>query len=188
MKTLQLKGAKRENAGKKFSKIERNAGLVPCVVYGGTENLHFTLNKIDFKELVYTPEVYLVELELDGKKYSAVLKDIQFHPISDAIIHADFLEIFPHKTIKIGIPVKLTGNSVGVRAGGRLAQKMRKLNVSALPGDLPDFIEIDVTKLEIGSTVKVKNVEADKLMLLDSPNAVVATVQMTRAARSAQGA
>ena len=186
MKTLQLKGDKRNNAGKKFTKIERAQGLVPCVIYGGTENQHFTLDKKSFKELVYTPDVYLIDLEVEGKKYSSVLKDIQFHPISDEIIHADFLEIFPHKLIKIGIPVRLIGNSIGVKSGGRLAQKLRKMNVSALPGDLPDFIEINVSKLDIGGTFKVKDVVAEKVTLLDSPNAVIATVQITRAARSAQ--
>jgi large subunit ribosomal protein L25 len=152
------------------------------VLYGGSEHIHFSMYAADFKPLVYTPNTYKVKLDLNGKIYRAILKDIQFHPVNDSIVHADFQEINESKPVEMMIPVNLVGNSVGVRAGGKLIANSKKLRVRALPADLPDFIEVNIDNLEIGKAIKVGELSMDKITFLDTPNNPVVSVKTTRAA------
>ena len=149
MKTIEIKGSFRTELGKKSSKQIRKAGSVPCVIYGKETNIHFHAPELSFKNLIFTPEAHLVNLNLDGKEYRAVLKDIQYHPVSDKILHADFIEVFDNKHVTISIPIKVVGDSVGVIAGGKLSIKKRSLKVKGLPGDLPEFLTVDITDLKI---------------------------------------
>lgn len=181
MKSVAMFGYLRDGVGKASTKTLRNEGKVPCVMYGPNEHIHFSMYSADFKPLVYTPNAYKVKLDIDGKIYRAILKDIQFHPVNDSILHADFLEIKDDKEIEMMIPVKLTGNSVGVRQGGKLIVKYKKLRVSCLPPNLPDFIEISIDTLEIGKSVKVSEVATNNFKLLDAPNNPVVSVKVTRA-------
>jgi large subunit ribosomal protein L25 len=185
MKTLAMFGYLRDGVGKSSTKALRNEGKVPCVLYGGKENINFSMYSADFKNLVYTPNTYKVQLDIDGTIYKAVLKDIQFHPVNDSILHADFLAIHDDKEVEMLIPVKVVGNSVGVRAGGKLIVKSKKLRVKALPKNLPDFIEVNIETLDIGGSLKVANVEVENLTLLDSPNNPIVSIKTTRAAQSA---
>jgi large subunit ribosomal protein L25 len=186
MKSVAMFGNRREDLGKISTKSLRVEGKVPCVLYGGDDHVHFSMYEPDFKLLVYTPNTYKVKLDIDGKIYSAMLKDIQFHPVNESILHADFQEIQDGKTVEIGIPVKVVGNSVGVRAGGKLLVKAKKLRVKALPSDLPDFIEINIENLEIGKSIKVGELAAvSGLTYLDSPNNPVVSVKTTRAVQEA---
>ncbi len=185
MQTFDLKGTKREAGGKKAAKALRSAGNVPCIVYGGEKEVTFSVAEGDFRNLIYTPNVYIVNLNIDGEVKTAILKDIQFHPVSDKILHVDFLEIFENKPTTIAIPVKLVGNSEGVKAGGKLQLEMRKLNVKGLPANLPDNLEIDITNLGLGKTIQVGELSYENLEILNAKNAVVVAVKLTRAARAA---
>jgi large subunit ribosomal protein L25 len=185
MKSIAMIGYLRDGVGKASTKALRNEGKVPCVLYGGSENINFTMYSADFKQLVYTPNTYKVKLDINGKTYRAILCDIQFHPVNDSILHADFQEIHEDKEVVIAVPVKTVGNSVGVRAGGKLIVKANKLKVKALPKNLPDSIEINIDNLEIGKAIKVADVQVSNLTLLDSPNNPIVTVKTTRAAAAA---
>jgi large subunit ribosomal protein L25 len=185
MQTFDLKGTKREAGGKKAAKALRSAGNVPCIVYGGEKEVTFSVAEGDFRNLIYTPNVYIVNLNIDGEVKTAILKDIQFHPVSDKILHVDFLEIFENKPTTIAIPVKLVGNSEGVKAGGKLQLEMRKLNVKGLPANLPDNLEIDITNPGLGKTIQVGELSYENLEILNAKNAVVVAVKLTRAARAA---
>lgn len=185
MQTFDLKGTKREAGGKKAAKALRASGNVPCIVYGGEKEITFSVVEGDFRNLIYTPNVYIVNLNIDGVVKTAILKDIQFHPVTDKILHVDFLEIFENKPTTIAIPVKLVGNSEGVKAGGKLQLEMRKLNVKALPANLPDNLEIDITNLGLGKTIQVGELSYENLEILNAKNAVVVAVKLTRAARAA---
>ena len=185
MKAVFMSGSSRSNVGKKDAKALRVEGLVPCVLYGGDSQIHFSVNATQFKPLLFTPDVHTVDLEIDGKAYKAVLQDIQYHNMKDNVLHADFLQLHENKPVIIQIPVRTSGNSAGVRAGGKLVTKLRKLKVRALLSDLPDFITIDITPLEIGMGVKVREVNVPGLTLLDAQNVDVVAVTATRAARQA---
>jgi large subunit ribosomal protein L25 len=185
MKTLAMFGYLRDGVGKSSTKTLRNEGKVPCVLYGGKENVNFSMYSEDFKNLVYTPNTYKVQLDINGSVYKAVLKDLQFHPVNDSILHADFLSIHDDKPVEMMVPVKFVGNSVGVRAGGKLIVKSKKLRVKALPANLPDSIEINIETLDIGNSIKVADVKSDNLLLLDSPNNPIVSIKTTRAAQSA---
>ncbi len=185
MKAVFMSGSSRSNVGKKDAKALRVEGLVPCVLYGGDSQIHFSVNATQFKPLLFTPDVHTVDLEIDGKSYKAVLQDIQYHNMKDNVLHADFLQLHENKPVIIQIPVRTSGNSAGVRAGGKLVTKLRKLKVRALLSDLPDFINIDITPLEIGMGVKVREVIAPGLTLLDAQNVDVVAVTATRASRQA---
>jgi large subunit ribosomal protein L25 len=182
MKTVEIKGSFRTELGKKSSKQIRKAGSVPCVIYGKESNLHFHAPELSFKNLVYTPEAHLVKLNIDGKECRAVLKDIQFHPVSDRILHADFIEVFDNKNVIINIPIKVSGDSVGVIAGGKLSIKKRSLKVKGLPVDLPEFLPIDITNLKIHEGVKVGDLSYDKIELLDMKKAMVLSIATSRVA------
>jgi large subunit ribosomal protein L25 len=180
MKSLAINGSLRETNGKKEAKALRDQGNVLCVLYGGKEPVHFAAPVSTFKKLVYNHEVHTVDLTIDGKSYSAIMKDIQFHPITDEILHIDFLELVSDKPVEMEIPVRVVGNSVGVKAGGKLVKKVRKLKVKASPADLPDFIEVNVDNLDIGKAIKVADIQLKGVQLLDAPNNVITTVKTTR--------
>lgn len=181
MKTVSISGSLRENVGSKDAKNARREGKIPCVVYGGKEQFCFYVEDTQFKPLVFTPDTHLVKLNISGKEFDAILQDMQFHPITDAIIHADFLQIFPDKAVKLDIPVKIVGNSPGVIKGGKLTLKMRKLKVKALPAHMPDYIEVNISELDIAQSVCVEDIKVDNLEFLDPAANVVVTVKATRA-------
>lgn len=185
MKSITIQGEKRESVGKKSSKALRNAEKVPCVVYGEKEVLHFSTEERNFKNLVYTPEAHTVTLEVDGKKIDAILQDVQFHPVTDKIIHADFYELNPQKPVTIEVPVIVTGRSKGVVRGGALRLNLRKLKVRALPANLPDEIVVDVTPLDVGNKFEVSKIETNNFQILHPDNTVVVAVRTSRNVKSA---
>lgn len=182
MKSITITGSKRESVGKVSTKALRNAGKVPCVLYGGDKPLHFSADEVSFKNLVYTANVYTATIEVDGTSYHAILQDIQFHPVSDKILHIDFYQLFDDKMVTMNIPVRLLGTSPGVVNGGSLSFPMRKLSVRALPADLPDFINADISKLKIGHKLVVAELEDDKFSILHPENTVVVQVRTARSA------
>lgn len=182
MKTIFLKGELRSEVGTRTAKVLRAEGKVPCNMYGLADgNINFAVYQADFKNLVYTPNVYKVKIELDGKNYDAILQDIQFHPVSDMIIHCDFVAVDENKPVIMDIPVRVVGNSPGVRAGGKLVKKLNRLRVRGLIKNLPDFIDVSIDTLEIGQSAKVAHVEVSGFELLDSPANAILTVKTTRA-------
>jgi large subunit ribosomal protein L25 len=181
MKTVSLSGSLRENVGKKDAKKNRNEGKIPCVLYGGKEEIHFAVEDKSFKPIVFTPYAHIVNLNIAGNKYAAVLQDIQYHPVSDEILHADFLELVEGKPINVTIPIRITGSSTGVLRGGKLVKKYRKLKVRGLAADIPNEITIDITNLEINDNYKVSDIKIDKVKLLDYPTSVIISVESTRA-------
>ena len=185
MKSVEIVGFKRANLGKTSSKALRDKAEVPCVLYGGKEQVHFAVPMYLFKSLVYTPDAHTVDLNVEGKKYKAVLQDIQFHPVNDIIMHVDFLELHDNKEVKIEVPVKVIGNSVGVAKGGKLVQRLRKVKVSALPANLPDFVTINVADLDLGKTVKVSAIPTENYKILNPPAVPVVTIEIPRALKNA---
>ncbi len=180
MKTVAISGSIRTSVGKKDAKALRVSGLVPCILYGGTEQVSFAVPERDFKSLVYTPDVHIVELELGGKNYNAIMKELQLHPVTDKILHVDFLEVISGKAVTMALPVKFEGTAPGVRSGGKLIRKMRKITVRGPVEKIPEAITIDVSKLEIGAAIRVSDVEVEGLTLLDIANNTVVTVRVTR--------
>lgn len=188
MQTFELKGEVRSDLGKKATKALRSEGNVPCVLYGGNENVHFTVSDKQLSKLLYTPFVYLLKLEVNGKSYDAILKDVQYHPVSDKTLHVDFYQIEKNKPVVMEVPVKLHGFSQGVQAGGKLVLITRKVKVKALPEQLPGEVAIDVTNLGLGKSVKVKELSYDDFEIVNAKDVVVVQVKMTRAARAAEAA
>ncbi|MBD0850260.1 50S ribosomal protein L25/general stress protein Ctc [Maribacter arenosus] len=183
MKSITIKGSERESVGKKATKALRNAGKVPCVVYGGEKPLHFSADELVFKNLVYTPNAHTVVIDLEnGDKIDAVMQDIQFHPVTDRIIHIDFYQLFKDKEVTMEIPVRLEGNSPGVRNGGRLLFRKRTLTIKALPDHLPDFFNVDISKLKIGDNINVESLLNDDFTILHPESTVVVQVKTARAA------
>src|SRR5665647_3582715 len=185
MKTFDLKGTVRTDLGKKATKADRVAENVPCVLYGVSDNVHFTATKSDLRKLIYTPEVFVVNLEIDGAKSKAIMKALQFHPVTDNVLHIDFLQVTETKPVVMELPVKLEGLAEGVKAGGKLALEVRKLKVKGLYTQFPENIVIDVTPLGLGKSIQVGKVSVENLEILNNKNAVVAQVKLTRAARGA---
>jgi len=182
MKSITINGSKRESAGKSASKTLRNAGQIPCVLYGGDGTISFSAPELAFSKLIYTSKAYTVVIAFDDKElYSAVLQDIQFHPVTDKILHIDFYQLFDDKEIAMDIPVKLLGDSIGVKIGGNLQRNKRKLSIKALPANLPDHIEIDITDLDIGDRVYVTELENESYTFLHPDNTVVCQVRRARA-------
>jgi large subunit ribosomal protein L25 len=182
MKTAQLSGSLRTNVGKKDAAALRNAELVPCVLYGQGEQTHFAVKRNDIDKIVFSPEVYLVELEIEGKKAKGIIRELQQHATKDTIQHVDFLELSDSKPVRIGLPVRVKGSSKGVMAGGKLMQTFRRLNCVGLAQDLPDAITLDITKLKIGKSVRVGEINIPGVKFLDPANAVVVSVKMARGA------
>ncbi|CAM4079132.1 50S ribosomal protein L25/general stress protein Ctc [Flavobacterium antarcticum] len=185
MKSITINGSERESVGKVATKALRNAGMVPCVLYGGNQPVHFSAEEKAFKNLVYTPNAHTVAIELGTKKFNAILQDIQVHPVSDKILHLDFFELHDDKEVTMEVPVKITGVSPGVLLGGVLRLNQRRLKVKALPKDLPDFIEANISEMQMGNKLYVTKLVADNYKLLHPDNTVVAQVRISRAAMKA---
>ncbi len=182
MKSVSISGSPRANVGKTDATALRNAKRVPCVLYGGKEQVHFSVLEADFKDLIYTPHVNTVDLDVDGKKFKAILQEAQFHSVKDNLLHVDFLEIIAGKPVTMSIPVKTTGTSPGVRNGGKLNKKLKTLKVKGLVEKMPDTIDIAINNLEIGDLVRVSDLKFDGLTFLNAANVTVVNVQVTRAA------
>ena len=184
MKSITIKGSKRESVGKVATKALRNAGSVPCVLYGGGEPLHFAAPELDFSKLVYTPNAHTVVITLDdGSKVNAILQDIQFHPLNDKILHVDFYRMFDDKEVAMNIPVKVEGAAPGVIvSGGVLSLNKRKLRVKALPKNLPDSIVINISELELGNKIYTAELQTESYKILHTDNTVVCQVRTSRAA------
>ena len=183
MRTVEIIGYKRANLGKSESKQLRNSGNVPCVLYGGNEQVHFYAPTIQFRDVVYTPEPAFVSLNIEGEKYEAILQDSQFHPVSEMMLHADFLQLVKGKEIKMEIPVKTVGTSPGVANGGALTIKRPKLIVKALPENMPEQINVDISTLKLGKSTKVGNLPQGDYTILNSPLVTIASVAIPRALR-----
>ncbi|MEY3982752.1 MAG: hypothetical protein RL160_309 [Bacteroidota bacterium] len=188
MKTILLKAESRQSLGTKEAKALRSEGKVPCVMYGMGEPRHFAVYAADFTNLVYTPNVYKVQLDIDGTHHNAIMADIQFHPVSEVILHADFFEVDPNKPVLMNIPVQIEGNAPGVRAGGKLVKKIAKLRVRGLIGNLPDAIPVNIDTLEIGQSVKVKDITVSGFEVLDAKENAIVSCKITRAAMQAEQA
>ena len=180
MKTLAISAKLRNGTGKTDSKALRNQGNVPCVLYGGEKQVCFYAHENDFRNLVYTPDVFIVELDIEGEKFRVVMQDLQFHPVTDKLLHLDFLQIFDDKEITMTIPVHLEGMSIGIRNGGVLSFRRRKIITRAIPGNLPDYIEINIADLDIGHSVFIKDLRVDEYTFLAADNAVVVGVRTAR--------
>jgi large subunit ribosomal protein L25 len=181
MKSITINGSQRESVGKKVTKALRNAGQVPCVLYGGDKPVHFAVAELAFSKLVYTPNAHTVVIALEsGEKFNAILQDIQFHPVTDRILHVDFYQLFEDKEITMDIPLVFIGSSRGVKNGGVLRKNKRSLRIKALPANLPDFIEVDITPLKIGSKLYITTLENDAYRFMHPENTVVCQVRRSR--------
>ena len=186
MKTTEIVGFKREELGTRSSKALRADGNVPCVLYGGEENINFHAPMYLFRDLLYTPEVYEVKLNVEGVEKNCVLKDAQFHPVSETILHVDFFEIFADKEVEMNIPVKLVGAAPGAQVGGQVYIKTKKLKVVGLPGNLPDYVEVDISTLDLGDSKKVKEVEvAGEYKIVTNPSVSIVSIIIPRALKAA---
>jgi large subunit ribosomal protein L25 len=183
MKTQEIIGFKRANLGKATVKALREDSQVPCVLYGGETQIHFSVPMILFKNLVYTPEAHIAELNIEGSIYRAILQDIQFHPVNEIILHADFLLLNENKEVKLEIPIKLVGNAPGVQKGGKLINKLRKVKIKSLPKNLPDYIEVDISGLDLGKAVRIGDIKTEGFTILNSPLVSIASVEVPRALR-----
>jgi len=186
MKSISIKCTKREVVGKKEAKRLRTEGLVPGVLYGGEEPIHFYAPEKEFKPLIYTPHVYLVDLDVDGTVYQSIIKDSQFHPVEEQLLHVDFLRTSEDKMVKVEIPIKVDGFAKGIRKGGKLKQNLRTLKVKGMVKHLPDFIEINVDDLDLGQSIKVASLQRENLEFLNAKAVPVITIMITRAAKSAK--
>ncbi|MDA0178194.1 LSU ribosomal protein L25p [Mesoflavibacter sp. HG96] len=186
MKSITINGSQRESVGKKATKALRNAGQVPCVLYGGDKPVHFSAPELSFSKLVYTPNAHTVVIELEnGDSFNAILQDIQFHPVTDKILHIDFYQLFDNKEVTMDIPVRFVGNSRGVRNGGVLRKNRRNLRIKALPGNLPDYIDADITELKIGNKLYITALESEDFKFMHPDNTVVCLVRRSRASMAA---
>ncbi|HQT23419.1 MAG: 50S ribosomal protein L25/general stress protein Ctc [Sphingobacteriales bacterium 17-39-43] len=186
MKSIAISGSPRENVGKRDAKELRYEGKVPAVLYGGKNQIHFSVSASDLKSLVYTPEVSFVALDVAGVKAQAIIQDVHFHPLTDLPLHVDFLELDEKKPVVMLIPVKLTGTSPGVKIGGKLVQKLRKLRVKALPKDMPQYVEVSISKLEVGKSVGVGSLKFDNFIITNNPEDTIVSVTMSRALKQAE--
>ena len=195
MKQISINGTARTELGKKAAKAIRNSGYVPCVLYGEKkdangqpEAIHFSVSEKEINKLIYTPHIYLVDINIDGEDHKGILKEVQFHPVKDNVLHVDFLEVHAEKPIVMGVPIAPQGLAEGVRAGGRLITMVRKLNVKALYSAIPEKLNIDVTALQLGKSIKVGDLHFENLELVTPKEVIVCTVKMTRAAMGAAAA
>lgn len=185
MQSITIVGSQRESVGKASSKALRNAGQVPCVLYGGEGVVHFSADAKNFTKLVYTPNVYTATIELSGKKYEAILQDIQFDPVTDKILHIDFYQLHADKEITLEVPIRIEGNSPGVMAGGTLRIVNRKLKVKALPANLPDYVPVNISEMQMGNKLYVTKLEQEKYKIMHPDNTVICQVRISRAALKA---
>lgn len=188
MKTFTIDGELRTEVGRKASKADRRAGKVPCVLYGGNEEtIHFTTTSSQLRNLIYTPNFYKVEINVDGKTYEALLKDLAFHPVSDEVLHVDFQQLLPGIAVNTEIPIKIVGTSPAVRLGGQLLVKVRKLRVKATPDALKDEIEVDISRVKLGHSVKVKDLPEQGFEIVNAPNVPIVSIDIPRALRGGDG-
>ncbi|NEU07489.1 50S ribosomal protein L25/general stress protein Ctc [Flavihumibacter sp. R14] len=186
MKSIAISGSPRENVGKRDAKELRYQGLVPAVLYGGKNQIHFSVSASDLKGLVYTPDVQFIDLEVAGVKAKAIIQDVDFHPLTDLPLHVDFLELNDSKPVVMEIPVKLTGTSPGVKTGGKLVQKLRKLRVKALPKDMPQNVEVSLEALEVGKSVAVDELKFENFRIMNNGDDTIVSVIMSRALKQAE--
>jgi large subunit ribosomal protein L25 len=185
MKTFKIKGTVRQAVGKKNSKQLRTQDLVPCVLYGGEKVVHFQTHENDFRKVIYTPEVFQIDLDIDGQNYEAFIHDLQFHPVTDKLIHVDFLQIRENVPVRLEIPVRLEGYAKGIQQGGRLKSNLRTLKVKGLSTNIPDEIKIDVTDLNLGDSIRVGDIKVEGIDILNTKSVPVVSVVVTRVARAA---
>jgi large subunit ribosomal protein L25 len=188
MKSIAISGSPRENVGKRDAKGLRYEGNVPAVLYGGKTQTHFSVSAADLKPVIYTPDVHFIDITVGSVKAQAIIQDIQFHPLTEQILHVDFLELDEKKPITIEIPIKLTGTSPGVKMGGKLIQKLRKLRIKALPKDHQDTIDVSIEELEVGKAVRVGDLKFDKLTITNAKEDTIVSVTTSRALRQAEEA
>jgi len=181
MKTVSMSGSLRANVGKKDAKMNRADGKVPCVIYGGKEELHFTLEGKVLDTIIFTPYTFLIDLDIDGKKFTATLQDVQYHPVSDKTLHADFLQVTPGKPIIVSLPIRVEGNSPGVLRGGKLVKKFRKLRVKGLAEHMPEEIVINISKMEIEDSLRISDIKIPHIEILEVMGNLVIQVASTRA-------
>jgi len=186
MKIIAISGSPRENVGKRDAKELRYEGKVPAVLYGGKEQAHFAVVITELKDAIYTPEANFLEIDINGTKTRAIIKELQFHPLTDVLLHVDFLQLFDDKEIVMEIPVKLDGTSPGVKMGGKLVQKLRKLRVKSLPKDMPQVVEVSITKLEVGNLFRVRDLEKGAYTVTNIPEDTIVSVGMSRALKQAE--
>lgn len=186
MKSIAISGSRRESVGKRDAKELRYQGKVPAVLYGGQNQIHFSVSATDLKSLVYTPDVQFVDLDVEGVKAHAIIQDLQFHPLTDLPLHVDFLELNEAKPTVMEIPVKLTGTSPGVKTGGKLIQKLRKLRVKALPQDMPQYVEVSLETLEVGKSVSVGDLKFNDFLITNNTDDTIVSVIMSRALKQAE--
>jgi len=186
MKSIAISGSPRENVGKRDAKGLRYEGNVPAVLYGGKTQTHFSVSAADLKPVIYTPDVHFIDIKVGDVKAQAIIQDIQFHPLTEQILHVDFLELDEKKPITIEIPIKLTGTSPGVKMGGKLVQKLRKLRIKALPKDHQDTIDVSIDELEVGKAVRVGDLKFDKLTITNAKEDTIVSVTTSRALRQAE--
>ncbi len=185
MKTIEINGSLRTGTGKKATKQFRKNEQVPAIIYGRDVNLLINVNVVDLKPVIYTPDVHIVNITVDGKTYETIVKDVQFHPVSDAILHLDFLHIFDDKKVTVALPIILTGQSEAAKQGGKIVLITRKLRACGFPQELPEHLEIDITELGLGKTISVGDLKFDKVQLADPKSTLVVSAQLTRAAKGA---
>ncbi|MDR0368532.1 MAG: 50S ribosomal protein L25/general stress protein Ctc [Bacteroidales bacterium] len=180
MKSVSVSGSLRKNVGKKDAKEQRNQGMVPCVLYGGEKQQALLVEEKAFKSLLYTPEVRYVELDLDGQQHKAIVQEAQFHPVTEKLLHVDFLEVVDGKPVTINIPLRITGNSPGVMRGGRLSKRVRKLKVKGLLEHIPENITVDISGMDILDTVEIGDIKLENISIIDNPSKVIVTVLSSR--------
>ena len=180
MKQFELSGSPRESVGRQDASALRNAGRIPGVMYGGTEQVHFSVSEIDMNKIMGMSDTLQINLSLGNKTYSSILQEVQRHPVTDKIVHVDFLELVPGKAVKTSLPVRVTGNSEGVKAGGRLEVKAKTIKVRTLPKFLKEFIEVNIETLELNANVRVQDIQAPDMEIMNSPRIPIASVVMTR--------
>ena len=186
MKSIAISGSSRKNVGKRDAKELRYQGLVPAVLYGGEKQLHFSVSAADLRSAIYTADIHFIDLDIDGEKRKAIIQDSQFHPLTDQIRHIDFLELDDNKEVSMQVPIKLTGTSPGVKMGGKLVQKLRKLKVKALPANMPQYIEVSIVPLEVGKSVRVEEINIPDARVLNNGDDTIVSVVMSRALRQAE--
>jgi large subunit ribosomal protein L25 len=185
MKHFELNAQLRTKIGKKANKKLRKEDAIPAVIYGGKENLHINTTQSDVRKLIYTPEVLCADINVNGTVYTTIIKDVQFHPVTDKILHIDFYEINPDKALKIAIPLQLTGSSEGVKAGGKLKQNIRKITVKGKMDVIPEVFTIDISSLNIGQAIKIKDLTSDTFEFVDPKTTIVVSIASTRGVTAA---
>jgi large subunit ribosomal protein L25 len=182
MKTIAISAKKRTDVGKKSTRELRKNEQVPCVMYGGEEVVHFHAHENDFRHVIFTPDVFIIEFDIDGEKRKAIMQEVQFHPVTDSLLHMDFVEVFDDRPFIINLPIKLTGSSIGVKNGGKTRQRRRVLKVKGLSKNMPDFLEIDITNVDVGDVIKIGDLSYENLEILDPSRSMIFSVVSSRLA------